>query len=153
LDTRDEQIRFTNNLERIDNKYLSEFILVGGTKRRKGDKENIRSRKKRHRYEDEEDDEEKRKKKKKKNKNKDKDGNKDDGESDDEDNDDDYDDDEDRWVWTESGKKIRYSLDWGPGQPNNGNNQRCLALRKEQGRFRFHDIACDDNKGIYVCQK
>jgi hypothetical protein len=133
-------------MERIDVKYLSDYILVGGTKRRKGDKEKTRNRKKRDRYEDEEEEREKKKKKKKKKK-----GDKSDGESDTED--DDNDDDEDRWVWTENGKKIKYSIDWAQGQPNNSPNERCLALRYTQGKYKFHDVNCDTTKGRYFCQK
>jgi hypothetical protein len=132
-------------MERIDVKYLSDYILVGGTKRRKGDKEKTRNRKKRDRYEDEEEEREKKKKKKKKK------GDKSDGESDTED--DDNDDDEDRWVWTENGKKIKYSIDWAQGQPNNSPNERCLALRYTQGKYKFHDVNCDTTKGRYFCQK
>lgn len=153
LDSKEEQTRFTNNLERIDIKYLSEYILIGGSKRRKGDKgrkEGDGERKKRDRYEDEEEDKKKKNKKKKK---KDKDGDGSGSEDEDDDEEELYYDDEDRWIWTETGKKIKYSIDWAPGQPNNGNNERCLALAPTQGRYRFHDVPCDTLRGRYFCQK
>ena len=63
---------------------------------------------------------------------------------------------ESEWKWADGRRHTGYT-NWVVGQPNNYNNQDCVAIRK--GNFydtdydgEWHDDSCTDKKG-FICQK
>lgn len=66
------------------------------------------------------------------------------------------------WYWLKSGRKITYTLNWMPYQPDYHQNQeRCLSIGKYiDGNYLYNDIACQQSEYlagnwiIYpVCQR
>lgn len=57
------------------------------------------------------------------------------------------------WFWMETGEKIEYTLKFASGEPDNvNNNEECLSLLKENGKYFFNDINCVSSVHFYICE-
>ncbi|CAG9805260.1 unnamed protein product [Chironomus riparius] len=59
------------------------------------------------------------------------------------------------WYWSKTGKKISFSIDWLPNQPNGNNDQQycmCIARHDFSSTLKFNDCFC---YGAYriACQR
>ena len=54
---------------------------------------------------------------------------------------------EGRFVWQHSLSPLRGYTNWGPGEPNNLNNEDCVLLRpRRQGGWKWNDSLCHTNR-------
>lgn len=58
------------------------------------------------------------------------------------------------WYWVESGKKVKITMNWLNGQPDNlGNNEACLLAQKAAGGYTLHDGKCFGGSYLrFLCQ-
>ncbi|CAG9805251.1 unnamed protein product [Chironomus riparius] len=59
------------------------------------------------------------------------------------------------WFWTNSGRKISFTVPWAPNQPDFfENHEYCLAIGKDQStpNYRFNDMPCLNINRPFLCQ-
>lgn len=62
----------------------------------------------------------------------------------------------DKWYWLSSGRRIDYSIPFGPGEPNfAGKVEFCLGVTKyTTNDFKFNDVDCSGtSQRKFICQR
>jgi hypothetical protein len=59
------------------------------------------------------------------------------------------------WYWTNSGKKISFSIPWHPGQPDFFGDEYCFSFMASPlaNVLGFNDMRCNDYIAPFVCQR
>ena len=57
------------------------------------------------------------------------------------------------WYWMTSGKRVKYTMKFAPGQPDNFNGvEKFLSIFKSPGAFMFNDVDYNFTKWNFFCQ-
>ena len=54
-----------------------------------------------------------------------------------------------KWVWQHSNQTLGLWNNWGNGEPNNGDSERCAEIWNSAGKWAWHNVFCDGAKYPY----
>lgn len=58
------------------------------------------------------------------------------------------------WYWTQTGRKVSFSIPWATSNPSGGHEQ-CLSIGRHGSNhpWSFNDVPYEGYKNIFLCQK
>jgi hypothetical protein len=57
------------------------------------------------------------------------------------------------WYWLPNGMDLNYSLNWGPGEPDNPVREQCLTFYVNKDFMNFNDMLCSTLPIRFLCEK